>query len=128
MSEVSGGRGESLLFPPNSVLSLTCLFFVAALGLSLAAVSRGYSSLGCSSFSLQPPWLQSKGSGVHRLQCLQSQGSEVVARGLSCSKPHGLEASSSQTRDRTLVHCIGRQIPIHWTAKEIHCSPVRVFR
>ena len=27
---------------------------------------------------------------------------------------------SSQTRDRTLVPCIGRQIPTHCTTREVH--------
>ena len=72
--------------------------FVAAHGLSLVVVSRGYSSLWCMSFSLR--WLlllKSTGSrhagfsscglraSVVVARGLWSSGSEVVAQGLSCS-------------------------------------------
>ena len=57
--------------------------FIAAHGLSLVAVSRGYSSLRCTGFSLR--WLlllQSTGS--------RHAGSVVVAHGLSCSVARGI--------------------------------------
>ena len=79
---------ESLCCAPESFTALVffykCIYlfvyfwlhwvFIAARGLSLVAVSRGYSSLRCAGFSLR--WLL----------LLRSAGSVVVARGLSsCS-------------------------------------------
>ena len=75
--------------------------FLAAHGLSLVAVSRGYSLAAASS--------------------LQSKDTEFVAHGLSC--PMGLAASqhveSSQSRDPSLVPDIGRRILNHWTTREV---------
>ena len=60
-----------------------CWVFVAVRGLSLVAVSRGYSSLQCAGFSLW--WLlllRSTGS--------RCTGSVVVARGFTCSAAWGI--------------------------------------
>ena len=55
-----------------------------------------------------------------RLLLLQSRGSVAVVHSLA--PPWHVE--SSQTRDRTRVPCIGRQIPIHCTTREVPCSSV----
>ena len=52
-------------------------------------------------------------------------GSRVLAQqiwhsGFSCPRHVG----SSWTRDQTCVPCIGRQILIHWTTKEVHTGLV----
>ena len=41
--------------------------------------------------------------------------SVAVVHGLSCPQ----HVDSSQTRDRTCVLCIGRQILNHWTTREV---------
>ena len=79
--------------------------FVALCGLSLAAVSRGYSSFRCTGFSAQ--WLH----------LLQSTGSRGVAHGLSCSSAGGIFPDQ-----RSDLH------PLHWqvdsyplpTTREVH--------
>ena len=77
-------------------------------GFSLVAVSRGYSSLWCTGFSLQ--WLL----------LLRSMGSRAQAQQLW---PSGLVAlrhvGSSQTRDRTRVPCTGRWILNHCATREV---------
>ena len=81
---------------------------VAARGLSLVAVSRGYSSLQCAGFSLW--WLlllRSMGS--------RRAGSVVVAHGLSCSTACGIFLDQGSTR----VPCIGRQILNHCATREV---------
>ena len=65
--------------------------FVAACGLSLVAVSGGYSPVA-----------------VCRLQQLWHTGLVI---------PRYVE--SSQTRDQTCVSCLGRQILNHWTMKDV---------
>ena len=101
--------------------------FVAVRGLSLVAVSGGYSSLRCAGFSLQ--WLlllQSTGcrragfsSCSIRAQQLWLTGSRAQAQQLWCT---GLvsprHVGSSQTRARTCVRCIGRQILNHCATRE----------
>ena len=103
--------------------------FVAARGLSLVAVSRGYSSLRCTGFSLRwllwlrstgfslrwLLWLRSTGSrhvgfsscGTQALVVvahgLQNAGSVVVAHGPSCSAACGIFP------DQGLNPC-----PLHW--------------
>ena len=92
--------------------------FVAARGLSLVAVSGGYSLLQCTGFSLQ--WLlllQSTGSrrvGFSRCDAwasvvvahgLWSAGSVIVVHGLSCSTACGIFP------DQDLNPC-----PLHWQA------------
>ena len=99
-----------------------CWVFIAACGLSLVAASRGYSSLQCAGFSLQ--WLLllwstgSRRTGFSscgtRAQQLWLMGSRAQAQKLWRT---GLVApwhvGSSQTRARTRVPCIGRQILNH---------------
>ena len=82
--------------------------FVAAHGLSLVAVSGGYSSLRCMGFSLQ--WLlllRSTGS--------RGASSVVVARGLCCSVACGIFPHQGSTR----VPCIGRWILNHCATREV---------
>ena len=55
-----------------------------------------------------------------QLLLLQSRGSVAVVHGLA--PPWHVE--SSQTRDQTRVPCIGRQIPIHCTTREVPRSGV----
>ena len=78
-------------------------------GLSLAAVSWGYSSLWCAGFSLR--WLLllwSTGSRAHGLQ-------ELWRTGLVAPRHVG----SSQTRPGTHVSCIGRRILKHCATREV---------
>ena len=92
--------------------------FIAAHGLSLVAVSRGYSSLWCAGFSLQrlvaECWFQVCGLAVveYRLQVcglelLQHSGSAVVVHGFSCFVACGIFP------DQGLNLC-----PLHWH----HCT------
>ena len=74
--------------------------FVAARGLSLVVVSGGYSSLQCAGFSLW--WLL----------LLRSTGSRHA--GFIALRHVG----TSQTRARTRVPCIGRQILNHYATRE----------
>ena len=86
---------------------LLCWVFVSVLGLSLVAASGGHSSSRCAGLSLSwPLLLRSTGS--------RRAGSVVVAHGPNCSA--ALE--SSQTRARTRVPCIGRQILNHCATRE----------
>ena len=78
--------------------------FVATLRLSLAVVSRGYSS---------SRWLLLSWSTGSR--CMSSA---VAVRGLSCFSACGIFLDQGSNR----VPCIGRQIPIHCATRE-----VRVF-
>ena len=102
--------------------------FVAARGLSLAAASRGYSSLQCTCFSLR--WLlllQSTGSrhagfsscGTWAQQ-LWLMGSRAQAQQLWAT---GLVApwrvGSSRIRARTRVPCIGRRSLNHCATREV---------
>ena len=104
-----------------------CWVFVAARGLSLVAVSGGYSSLQCAGFSLR--WLLSLRSTGSRhagfsscgmwAQQLWLTGSRAQAQQLWRS---GLVAprhvGSSRTRDRTHVPCLGRRILNHCATRE----------
>ena len=77
------------------------------MGYSLVAVSRGYSSLQCTGFSLQ--WLlllRSTGS--------RAQAQEFWRTGLVAPR----HVRSSQTRARTRVPCIGRRILNHCATRE----------
>ena len=49
-------------------------------------------------------------------QAREHMSSVVVAHGLSCPV---VWRKSSQTRDRTRVLCVGRQIFNHWTTREV---------
>ena len=69
-------------------------------------------------------------SGAWAPECL---GPVVAACWLSC--PHGMWDIGSQTRDRTHIACIGKQIFNHWTTREVpyirdlcHTSPYEVSR
>ena len=100
---------------------------MAALRLSLIAMSGSYSSLRCTRFSLQ--WLallQTIDSGPTgfssysmQAQYLQPAGSRVQTQWLwymgSIATWH---VESSQITDRTCVPCIGRRISIHCTTRE----------
>ena len=84
--------------------------FVAARGLSVVAMSGGYSSLRCAGFSLW--WLllwRSTGSrhvgSVVVVRGLQSAGSVVVAHGLSCSAACGIFPDQGSN-----------PCPLHWQA------------
>ena len=104
-----------------------CWVFVAAHGFSLLVASGGYSSLRCAGFSLQ--WLlllRSTGSkhvGFSSCGTWAQQmwlaGSRVQAQQLWRT---GLVApwhvGSSQTRVRTHIPCIGRQILNHCATRE----------
>ena len=84
-----------------SRLKEKCLFrlrwvFVAARGLSLVAVSGGYSSLRCGGFSLR--WLlllRSTGSRCTGFSSCGTRASVVVARGLSSCRSRALERKLS---------------------------------
>ena len=84
-----------------------CWVFVSVRGLPLVAASGGHSSLRCAGLSLSRPLLL-RSTGSRRA------GSVVVAHGPSCSR----HAGSSQTRARTHVPCIGRQILNHCATRE----------
>ena len=81
--------------------------FVVARGLSLVAVSGGYSLLPCVGFSLR--WLLLLWSTGSRAQAQQLWRMGLVA-------PR--HVGSSRTRARTCVTCIGRWIPNHCTTRE----------
>ena len=90
-----------------------CWVLVSVPGLSLVAASGGHSSSRCA--GLSPSWpllLRSTGS--------RHAGSVIVAHGPSCSAHVG----SSQTRARTRVPCIGRQILNHCATRE---ARIKVF-
>ena len=94
-----------------------CFFFITVHRLSLAVVSRGYSSLQCLRFSL--PWLlllQSLGSrcvGFSScntwVQWLWNTGTRMPAQQLWHTGLVALwHVGCSWTRDQTCVPCIGR--------------------
>ena len=84
-----------------------CWVFVSVRGLSLVAASGGHSSSRCAGLSLsQPLLLQSTGS--------RRAGSVVWLTGPVAPRHVG----SSQTRARTRVPCIGRQILNHCATRE----------
>ena len=80
-----------------------CWVFVSVRGLSLVVASGGHPSWRCAGLSLSwPLLLRSTGS--------RRAGSVIVA--------HGLSVGFSQTRARTRVPCIGRQILNHCATRE----------
>ena len=81
--------------------------FIVIYGLPLFVASGGYPSLGCGGFSLQslPQGMGSKCADF------SSCGTQT-----SVTPRHG---ESSQTRDRTGVPCIARQILIHYTNRKV---------
>ena len=99
-------------FPDNLLLFLFLFWlhwvFVAVRGLSLVAVSGGYSSLRCAGFSLR--WLlllQSMGS---RHAGFSSCGSQALeCRLSSCGARAPWHVRSSPTRALT-------RVPLHWPA------------
>ena len=101
--------------------------FVAAHGLSLVAVSGGYSSLRCVGFSLQ--WLLLLWSTSSRCAGFSSCGMQAQQFWLVGSRVQaqqlwrmGLVAprhvGSSRPRAQTRVPCVGRQILNHCTTRE----------
>ena len=105
-----------------------CWVFVAAHGLSLVAVSGGYSSLWCAGFSLR--WLlllRSMGSRHTGFSScgmgLSSCGSWALECRLSSCGSRGSVAprhvGSSRTRARTRVPCIGRWILNHCATRQV---------
>ena len=93
-------------------------------GFSLVAANEGYFLQQCSGFSLR--WLlllQSTGSRYVGFSSCGTRASVVVARGLQQLWCLGLVAlrhvGSSQTRARTCVPCIGRQILNHCATREV---------
>ena len=90
-----------------------CLVFAATCRLSPVAASRAPLWLRGADFSLWwLLWLQSRAS--RRASVIEAPSSAVVACRPSCPW-HG---GSSQTRDWTLVSCVGRWILHHWTTRE----------
>ena len=102
---------------------------MAGHGLALVLESGGHSALRCTGFSfcgLSCCGVQALGTSAsvavtHRLS---SGGLKVREHGLSSCDARALDAprhlESSQTRDQTHAPCIGRQILIHCTIKEVH--------
>ena len=84
-----------------------CWVFISMRGLSLVAVSGGHSSSRCLGLSLSRPLLLWSTSSRHA-------GSVAVVHGPSCSVACGI----FQTRARTRVPCIGRQILNHCATRE----------
>ena len=90
--------------------------FVAVHGLSLVAVSRGYSSLRGAGFSLR--WLLllwSTGSRHAGFSSCGTWAQSLWRTGLVAPWHVG----SSRTRARTRVPCIGRQILNHCATREV---------
>ena len=90
--------------------------FVAARKLSLVAASGGYSSLRCAGLSLW--WLLLWWSTGYRhvgFSSCSMWAQQLWHKGLVTPQHVG----SSQTRDRTCVPCIGRQILNHHATREI---------
>ena len=97
--------------------------FVAARGLSLVTVSRGYSSLQCAGFSLR--WLLLLWSTSSRRAGFSSCGTGVQQLwrvGLVAPRHVG----SSWTRARTRVPCIGRRILNHCATRETHINVLQL--
>ena len=89
--------------------------FVAVCGLSLVVASRSYSSLWCVGFSLQWPLLSwSTGSRHAGFSSCGSRAQYLWHTGLVAPQHVGF----SQTRVRTRVPCIGRQILNHCGTRE----------
>ena len=107
--------------------------FISARGLSLVAVSRSYSLLRCTAFSLR--WLLSLQSTGPRHTGFSSCGTRPQQLWLAGSRAQaqplwhtGLVAlqhvGSSPTRTGTRVPCIGRWILNHCATRE---APMRLF-
>ena len=87
-----------------------CWVFVSVRGLSLVVASGGHSSSWCAGLSLSRPLLL-RSTGSRR------EGSAVVAHWLT-GPVAPRHVGSSQTRARTRVACIGRQILNHCATRE----------
>ena len=94
--------------------------FIAVRRLSLVVVSGGYSSLQCMGFSLRWLLLWSTGSRHTGFSSCGTPAQYLWLVGLVAPWHVG----SSQTRDRTRVPCIGRQILNHCATREV---PVHFF-
>ena len=100
------------------------ILFLAVLGLlllhtrfSLVAASRGHSLLQCAGFSLR--WLLLLRSMGSRCMGLSSCGTQAQSLWLVGSRVQALRhVGSSQTRARTHVPCIGRQILSHCATRK----------
>ena len=93
-----------------------CWVFVAAHGLSLVAVSGGYSSLWYAGFSLW--WLlllRSTGSRRMGFSSHSTRAQQFWPTGLVAPQHVG----SSWTRNQTRVPCIGKRILNHCTTSEV---------
>ena len=89
--------------------------FVAVRGLSLVAVSGGYSSLWCTGFLLW--WLlllRSNGSRHAGFSSCSTRAQQLRHAGLVAPQHVG----SSRTRDRTCVPCVDRRILNHCATRE----------
>ena len=86
---------------------LLCWVFVSVLGLSLVVASGGHSSSRCAGLSPSRPLLLRSAGSRHA-------GSVIVAQGPAALRHVG----SSQTRARTRVPCISRQILNHCATRE----------
>ena len=102
--------------------------FVAARGLSLVAVSGGYSSLRCAGFSLR--WLLLLRSTGSRRAGFSSCGTWAQQLWLEGSRAKAQQlwrtgfiapqhVGSSRARARTRVPCVGRRILNHCTTREV---------
>ena len=122
--------GPPMIWPLIWGLSFDGFFFFSCrtglrcfFGLSLVAVSRGYSSLRCLGFSCcgaQVLGVLALVIAAHRLSSCGSWALEPWIQKLWCTSlfaPWHME--SSQTRDRTHIPCIGRQILIHCATREV---------
>ena len=89
--------------------------FVAARGLSLVAVSRGYSPV-CGAWASHGSGFSCRGARALELPAsvVETHGL-VIAQGLGCPTAE----ESSLTRDQTCVLCTGRWTRIHWATKEV---------
>ena len=116
-----GGLGEHVPSEQACALDFFSFFFLfpwvfmAAHGLSLVATSRDY-SLAVVGGLLIAVASHCSGFSCHRAQALD-RGLPQLWRMGSAGPQH---VESSQTRDQTCGHCIGRQILNHWTTREVH--------
>ena len=104
-------KGDLIFCLSFNYLFCSCLWwvFLAACRLSLAATSRGYSLVAVHRLlTALAPLVEE-----HRLWGPWASG--IVAPGLGA--PWHVE--SSQTRGQNYVPCIGRQIPIDYTTREV---------
>ena len=86
-----------------------CWVFVSVRGLSPVAASGGLSSSRCAGLSLSWPLPSRSTSSRHASSVVVAHGLCVMLRGMW---------ESSQTRARTRVPCIGRQILNHCATRE----------